>query len=381
MKKILLSCMLFLVVGIWAVFSYDLTESDNILLDRVEEQIMDIIDDESNNLSAEVFISYIEKALNTRDLTDKQETLLQVIADDISYYYYLWEYAGDLWNMLASDCYADEYYDEQDEMCYYRESENYDDESNYEYGEFSGGEQEQESEILAEYSISGNIITLESGDDGIKNREVWNIFTSLIPENARRDFSLYQITNDAAWDTAAHVVQSEQDNTKWILNINLDAFYIDGVLEPEESYATLIHEFAHVMTLWKDQMRYYPITDNQALLDRFSQNCVNQLLQEWCMNRDSYLDDFIDIFWSDSDYLKRVRNQEVYAYDDTPERFITEYAATNPGEDIAESFTYFVLNGKTSWSSITDQKLNFFYSYRELDSLRKQIRSRLAELK
>jgi hypothetical protein len=66
-----------------------LTESDNILLDRVEEQIMDIIDDESNNLSAEVFISYIEKALNTRDLTDKQETLLQVIADDISYYYYL----------------------------------------------------------------------------------------------------------------------------------------------------------------------------------------------------------------------------------------------------------------------------------------------------
>jgi hypothetical protein len=40
--------------------------------------------------------------------------------------------------MLAIDCYADEYYDELDEMCYYRENENYDDESDYEFGEFSG---------------------------------------------------------------------------------------------------------------------------------------------------------------------------------------------------------------------------------------------------
>jgi hypothetical protein len=95
-------------------------------------------------------------------------------------------------------------------------------------------------------------------------------------------------------------------------------------------------------------MRYYPVTDNEALLERFSEKCTNQLLQEGCMNADSYLDDFIDIFWSDADYLERVRNQEVYAYDDTPESFITDYAATNPGEDIAESFTYFVLNGKPS---------------------------------
>ena len=128
-------------------------------------------------------------------------------------------------------------------------------------------------------------------------------------------------------------------------------------------------------------MRYYPVTDNETLLERFAQNCENQLLQEGCMNADSYLDDFIDMFWPDSDYIEQVRNEEVYAYDDTPESFISEYAATNPGEDIAESFTYFVLNGQTTESSIADKKLNFFYSYKELESLRKQIRSRLAELK
>jgi hypothetical protein len=100
--------------------------------------------------------------------------------------------------MLASDCYADEYYDEQAEMCYYRENKDYDDESDYEAGEFSRGAQDEQVKILAEYSISKNTISLMSGNDDIKNQEVWNIFTSLIPENARTDFSLYQITDDAA---------------------------------------------------------------------------------------------------------------------------------------------------------------------------------------
>ena len=128
-------------------------------------------------------------------------------------------------------------------------------------------------------------------------------------------------------------------------------------------------------------MRYYPITDNESVLERFAENCENQLLQEGCMNADSYLDDFIDIFWADDEYLQKVRNEEIYAYDDTPKSFITEYAATNPGEDIAESFTYFVLNAKPTGSTVSDKKLRFFYNYKELDSLRKQIRSRLALLK
>ena len=99
------------------------------------------------------------------------------------------------------------------------------------------------------------------------------------------------------------------------------------------------------------------------------------------MNPGSYLDDFINTFWQDTEYLEKVRNEEIYAYDDTPNSFITEYAATNPGEDIAESFTYFVLRAKPTGNTIADKKLRFFYEYKQLDSLRKQIRSNLAALK
>jgi len=382
MKKIIFFLILAVSVGASLVFSYSLTDSDTAALDRAEEKIFTLIDDQSNPYDAQVFIDLIDRALSEYDLSERQIIFLEIISDDIAWEYEIGDYADISYDeMWSDDCSEDEYYDEQDQMCYFLEDENYDNESQYEAGEFTGSHEEHESEILAEYSISKNIITLQSGEDGIKNQEVWNVFTALVPESVRKNFSLYQVSNDSSSDTAAHVVQTQEDNTKWILHVNLDAFYIDGVLEPEESYGTLIHEFAHVLTLGKNQMRYYPITDNEALLERFAQNCEYQLLQEGCMNAGSYVDDFMSLYWDDSEYVDKVRNKEVYAYDDTPESFVTEYAATNPGEDIAESFTYFVLRGKPEGNTIADQKLNFFYNYKELESLRKQIRSNLAKMK
>jgi hypothetical protein len=99
------------------------------------------------------------------------------------------------------------------------------------------------------------------------------------------------------------------------------------------------------------------------------------------MNSHSYLNDFIEKYWDDAEYLEKVRSEEIYAYDDVPDSFITEYAETNPGEDIAESFTYFILRAKPTGNTIADDKLRFFYNYKQLDSLRKQIRTNLAELK
>jgi len=66
---------------------------------------------------------------------------------------------------------------------------------------------------------------------------------------------------------------------------------------------------------------------------------------------------------------------DVYAGNES--NFITDYAATNPGEDIAESFTYFVLNTKPLGITGADNKVNFFYDYKELENLRKQIRSNM----
>jgi len=67
-------------------------------------------------------------------------------------------------------------------MCYYLEDEEYDDEIEYDAGDTAHDDDEHvEAEVIASYSISGDRITLESGTDDVKNQEVWNIFTALIP--------------------------------------------------------------------------------------------------------------------------------------------------------------------------------------------------------
>ena len=60
-------------------------------------------------------------------------------------------------------------------------------------------------------------------------------------------------------------------------------------------------------------------------------------------------------------------------YSKYPDQFVSEYAATNPREDIAESWTEFVMRPKPTDTSTADQKVQFFYEYPELVETRRQI--------
>ena len=56
---------------------------------------------------------------------------------------------------------------------------------------------------------------------------------------------------------------------------------------------------------------------------------------------------------------------------------MTDYAATNPDEDFAESYMLFVLKEKPTKSTVADQKILFFYDFPELVEMRDVIRSNL----
>ena len=98
---------------------------------------------------------------------------------------------------------------------------------------------------------------------------------------------------------------------------------------------------------------------------------------------DSYLYQFYVLFWEDihaewqdinliedEDAYYDALDDFYYAYED---RFLTDYAATNPEEDIAESFSFFVLSPRPAGDSIADQKILFFYGFPELVRLRDEI--------
>ena len=59
------------------------------------------------------------------------------------------------------------------------------------------------------------------------------------------------------------------------------------------------------------------------------------------------------------------------------DQFLTEYAATSPEEDIAESWAFFILSPKPEQNSIANEKILFFYEYSELVQLRQEILTRL----
>lgn len=382
MKKILwllLLCIFWFVTLYFHVFA-DISYEDNKLLDRAEEKIFQAID--SEEIKAEKIIESIDIIVSSQRYSERINTLLTIIKDDIQWRYYLWEYSQDNEEMSPEDCYENEYYDENDKTCYIDESTLSDTQEDYlPQGHSTHHHEDTSWEIFeAVYKIVWNDIYIIEWNNDDAYQQVWEIFRSLIPLKFRWDFLHYKVINNPDSDTAAYVSQDEDDYLKWNIVINMSAMYDeDGRFGGEEAYATLIHEFAHVLTLSKTQMRYYPQTENEVLLERFAESCMTNLVQEWCLLETAYLDDFIDTFWTNEKDLQAAQDgKNIYPWKE--DQFVTDYAATNPGEDIAESFAYYVMKADISGSTIADKKMQFFESYKNLKNLRLQMRNNLSQI-
>ena len=142
-------------------------------------------------------------------------------------------------------------------------------------------------------------------------------------------------------------------------------------LQPHLDYV-LIHEFAHLMTLHRSQVP--PVTNRNAV--RVQQNCETYFSGEGCSRPGSILNRFVQQFWptahveiADTGFRHGLAQR-------FPNSFVTTYAATNPGEDIAESFAIFVTEPRSTGSTIAQQKLDFFWDLEAMVGLRRNIRCR-----
>ncbi|HUN23365.1 MAG TPA: hypothetical protein PK299_09565 [Anaerolineales bacterium] len=333
--------------------------------------------------------------------------------------------AGDeeVWWEDESDCLPGEVYDPQEGVCYEEIDCDLEDDVCWENAVFteldpilddylSGKEDFKESDleeggdqILTTYEIDGtrlkapaDVADPNSLDETLANlqadhayhREVWAYFAKLIPAEQRRDLIRFQAVSDGEGEVLASVEPDTDDPKKWIINVDI----LDAQADMKELTYTLVHEFAHVLTLNNRQVPmdtdiFFNPTDEDLYNQRVSA-CPRYFTGEGCAKKDSYINLFFTAFWSDKydewvelDYLED--EDEYYAqldelYQKYADEFVTDYAATNPAEDIAESFTQFVFspkprgNGKT----IADQKVLFFYDFPELVTLREEIVSRAA---
>jgi len=271
----------------------------------------------------------------------------------------------------------------------------------YEDGSINEGGTEPDQLYLTTYRVTGNQIgdpvyyddvsadLTTYQEDQAGHQEIWDYFVTLIPIGERGSLAEYSIVTDGEGNILASVAQTLYDPALWELEVDIR----DSDDRLNLTY-TLIHEYAHLLTLGPEQ-----VTPSQAVFDNPDDNdifydevtaCPNYFPGEGCSRSTSYINAFYNRFWADifEEWLdiNLIENDDAYyealdkfylTYED---RFLTDYAATNPEEDIAEAFTFFVLSPRPAGDSIADKKILFFYDYPELVDLRDEITNGICSL-
>ncbi len=223
-------------------------------------------------------------------------------------------------------------------------------------------------------------------NDSAAHEEIWAYFSNLISVQNREAIAEFAIMTDGQDNVLASVIQTYDDPNYWTLEVD--------ILDTEDYYNltyTLVHEYGHVLTLGPDQVPpslavFNNPEDNDIYLSELSA-CANYFPGEGCANPDSYINNFYSQFWADIyDEWNAINLEEdddayyekldafYYKYED---RFVIDYASTKPEEDIAESWSFFVLGPKPDSNSVAEEKILFFYDYPELVELRAQILNNL----
>jgi hypothetical protein len=219
-------------------------------------------------------------------------------------------------------------------------------------------------------------------DDRATHQAIWNYYASIIPAEARALVSEFSLFTDGRGNHLGAVSPAFPDTETWSL-------YVD--IRDAESYQdltyTLIHEQGHLLTLNAKQVppsrAMFESPDDEAIYRQEVEACPQYFTGEGCSNPDSYINQFFERFWpylyeewlqidmeEDEDVRHTLLEDFYKTYQD---QFLTDYASTSPAEDIAESWTYFVLSPKPELDSIAHEKILFFYEYPGLIELRTQI--------
>jgi hypothetical protein len=253
---------------------------------------------------------------------------------------------------------------------------------------------------LVMYTVNGDQLTdpsLETVPDNLKKyqsevstqQKAWKLFTTLIPADQRQIIAEYQVITDGPDNVLAIVEQTRNDPNKWILEID-----IADVLDTKNLVFTLLHELGHLVTLNSSQippdLQVFDHPDSERIYEKEAAACGYYFAGEGCSLPDSYLNTFFDKFWSglyaewhqiDNIQNDNKRQDKLDAfYQKYKDQFVDDYAVTDPNEDIAETWAFFLLSPKPQGHTIAEQKILFFYRYPELAQLRGRILQNLCKV-
>jgi hypothetical protein len=281
--------------------------------------------------------------------------------------------------MTAADCYENEYFDANDQLCYLQKSndnlviENWNNQPH-------NHEPAYDENRYIRYKVNGNSIEFYEDksefapelNNAAIHTAIWQTFTTLVPVQYRNNIDYFDVMISAE-GTAAHVEPVTNTLDSWTLAIDINEFSLPGSNdEYKEFVATLVHELAHILSLNNTQI--------DGSVEDATECRPSFYIEEGCALANSIIQAYYHQFWSKelNSIYKNSYNPNDFGeslYANYPQHFITEYAASNPVEDLAEHFAYFVIQGQPNNNKDKiDQKLLFFYQFQPMVDLRNRIR-------
>jgi hypothetical protein len=213
--------------------------------------------------------------------------------------------------------------------------------------------------------------TLGAAADGTEPdgtaRDLWGLFSAVAGDRVAvvRSLAVYSDPDDTS---QASVLRDDTDAEEWTADVN--AAWID---DEDELEHTMVHEFGHLLTL-----------SGQQLSDE--NPCPTVDLAEGCPRAGSVLAGFDERFWRG--YGDGVPADDGADADEVAaffldhggfDTFVSEYAASNPVEDVAESWAEFVLSDDpgAGYGGTAAEKVRFFAAFPAFAAERERIRSAL----
>lgn len=208
-------------------------------------------------------------------------------------------------------------------------------------------------------------IGLDAPSDAEKKKmfEIWQTTIQVLPKYLFSGFDYFKISGDGEGGTLAYVIPADDTGNKWCMSIDDKDFLPDDGIYPY----TVVHEMLHYLTLNDKQVKYLIGEEQEASFPH------SVYWDGLCIGLEgSYIQSFYEKFWLPIDPVRFSDTESPYFYERHKSEFITEYSSTNCAEDMAETFSAWVLMKKAPTPAI-QAKFDFFSEYPDLIKIKNDI--------
>lgn len=213
--------------------------------------------------------------------------------------------------------------------------------------------------ILASYEVKNGTAEISSE----LHAAIWDYVCSVLPKQAWNKITQFQLFTDGSSNILAYTSprsreDGTKDNTQFSISIDYYDVYDENGVKKDWSKLTytILHEYGHVLLEDETQVDLSIGSDTHDPAGFIEGSFRRQ---------------FYDRFWKD------IAGSGVKDYEENPTNYVSRYGANQFHEDIADTFTIFLLGDRPAGRTVAEEKILFFWDNTDMVSLRNEIRNNL----